>query len=884
MRLLDQVLDNLESGALAGPFTCDGQAIILRDYLEVRPERRESVRALLADGRLVAGPWFVLPDEFLVSGESLIRNIRHGRELVREWGGKPSDAGFVCDLFGHCSQLPGILAGFGIKAALVWRGLAPLPDARFWWEGADGTVLPAYRFGKSGYCDYDYSVRRTHDHRLEFDEASARRDLLAFVVDEFARSSDGPALIFDGGDHLEPDLRHYALIREAMDHGLPDGNRMVHSSLDAFLDDLLAGFGSVSQRVRGELRESGIGPFTEEQGYLIAGVASSRVWIKQENADCENLLCHWAEPFSVLAARDAGARFPESYLGIAWDWLLQNHPHDSICGCSIDAVHEDMRFRFAQCRQIAQELTEDALRRFASAPGDPGPAPEMRVVVANSLPHPCEDVQTLTIGLPADWPVTAEFFDMEGKPAFQIYDADGSEISYQLLAHQTGRIRRRIRGKRFPEVFRVHEVTVAARPSLPALGCTTLVVRGLPTSPNPLERGSHFQRPLRQPAVPGLATSARKMANEFLQVEVQCDGTVGIISLASGERFDGLLALEDEADVGDGWVHCPPVNDLRISPLGGATSAIVHNGPLLATLALRVHLEVPAEFDSRTSSRSARLVMLVVEHRITLRAGASHLEIETTVLNTARDHRLRVLFPSGANASTFLADAPFDVVERPIALPVNNHTRREPETEAKPQQTWTAVHDATRGLAVVSAGGLLESGVRDTPDRPILLTLFRSTGRTVMTDGEPGGQLHGHPMRFRYAIAPLAGAPERLRLFDLARSLASPPRSMDVYPEDADQFPTQIPPPSSLLAVEGAVLTSAREVDGAIEIRIFNPGDAPSEAHISGIHAESLTPVDFESRPAAKPFLPQMDDFTVPLAPKQIRTLLTQLPPVISKS
>lgn len=875
VRLLDRVLDDLASGALAGPFTCDGQAIVLRDYLEVRPERTPQVRKFLHEGKLVAGPWFVLPDEFCVSGESLVRNLRYGRELVREWGARPSEAGFVCDLFGHCSQLPAILQGFDIKAALVWRGIPLLPDARFWWEAADGSTLPAYRFGKSGYCDYDYIVRHTHDYRRVFDPQRASEDLSDYAALELSRSADGPALLFDGGDHLEPDARHYAILRRAIERGLPDGSRLMHSSLDAFVEELVKTFASVTQRVKGELRESGIPPFTEEQAYLIAGVQSSRVWIKQENAACENLLCHWAEPFSVMANTAHGAEYPTQYLRLAWDWLLQNHPHDSICGCSIDAVHEDMRFRFAQCRQIAEELTVEALRAFASAPPEcaTGTAPEMRVVVANAGQQPLQGVQILSIGLPANWPVSAEFFEMEGKPALEIFDPLGNPVPFQLLAHRPGRIRRRLRGGNFPEAFRVHEVTVAATPQLPALGCTTLVVRGLPTSTDPFERTPHFQRPLRAPSTPGLATSPRTMNNGLLHVEVKENGTLSLTRLQDGLHFDGLLALEDEADVGDGWVHCPPVNDLRISPVAGATSAVLHNGPLLATLAIRLRMEIPEEFDTRTASRSSRMTDLVVEHRVTLRAGESHVEIETTVHNTARDHRLRVLFPSGAKTDTFLADAAFDVVERPVALPADNHTRREPVTEARPQQSWTAVHDTTRGLAVVTAGGLLEAGVRDTPERPVLLTLFRATGRTVMTDGEPGGQLSGDSLRFRFAIIPADGAPDRPALFAMARHLASPPRTLDVYPEDGDIFPRTIPPNASLCTVSGAVLSSFRQVGSAAEIRIFNPQDAPSTALLSGLPGSHALPVNLESRPLGDPLDIKDGNLELTLQPKAFVTL-----------
>ncbi len=159
VQLFDKVLEALTKGELLGPFVTDGQAIVLEDYLEVRPEKREIVRQFLRQGKLVSGPWYVMPDEFLVSGEALIRNLEFGRQLVRSLGGEPSNAGFVCDIFGHNSQLPQILNGFGIRFAYLWRGVNIIERRNFRWRGADGTEIIGYRFGPKGYCDFAIKVR-----------------------------------------------------------------------------------------------------------------------------------------------------------------------------------------------------------------------------------------------------------------------------------------------------------------------------------------------------------------------------------------------------------------------------------------------------------------------------------------------------------------------------------------------------------------------------------------------------------------------------------------------------------------------------------------------------------------------------------------------------
>ena len=116
---VDAVLDTLERDAGFPSFTLDGQAIVLEDYLEVRPENETRLRALMAAGRIEIGPSYMLPDEFLVGAEPLVRNLLIGRAVCERFGGRPSGAGYLPDSFGHPLQLPQILAGFGVQEHAV---------------------------------------------------------------------------------------------------------------------------------------------------------------------------------------------------------------------------------------------------------------------------------------------------------------------------------------------------------------------------------------------------------------------------------------------------------------------------------------------------------------------------------------------------------------------------------------------------------------------------------------------------------------------------------------------------------------------------------------------------------------------------------------------
>ena len=201
--LLDEVLDTMERDPRFSHFQLDGQSSPIEDYLEVRPENETRVRQLAQAGRLGLGPWYTMPDELILSGEALVRNLQEGLRVARRFG-PPSRAGFVCDVFGHNSQLPQILQGFGIDNAFLWRGADEERQGPcFRWRGADGSEVLAVRFGpKHGYCDYAFAVRDADDHTAEFDVKAALPKARRFVKMQAERLGKLPVLVFDGGDHL----------------------------------------------------------------------------------------------------------------------------------------------------------------------------------------------------------------------------------------------------------------------------------------------------------------------------------------------------------------------------------------------------------------------------------------------------------------------------------------------------------------------------------------------------------------------------------------------------------------------------------------------------------------------------------------------------------
>ncbi len=882
VQLMDHVLDSLDSGTLKGPFTTDGQIVVLEDYLAIRPERRGAVEAYLKSGLIVSGPWYNLPDEFLVSGESLVRNLRLGRRMARDMGAEPSNAGWFCDLFGHNSQMPQILAGFGVKGGFLWRGVNDMSAAQRW-EGADGTSVVCYKFGATGYCTYAFRVRGAEAEAVEGLPGSPNRvlveneeqiaaNLVTYIREEAKRVQSGPILLFDGGDHQGFDERVYGVLTRYLQNENTELARdfeIVHSSLDAYLEELEAETAALPVTLRGELREPGEWALEKDQQWVIPGVLSSRVWIKQENAHCQSLLTQWAEPLASFAHRALGENYPTSYLDLSWKWLITNHPHDSICGCSIDIVHQDMKYRFSQSRQIADRQAIEAGNCLAAAiPGDVA-ADELRVVVFNPLPRPRSETVELTLQIPTAWPKFAEFFGFETKSAFRTYDSAGTEVPYQRLG-QSGGYHIFIDPIKMPQGYQTNEVKVSLPLDLPALGYTTLTVKSAPDEST------------RYPAAIGLATSERSMANEYLSVTIESNGTLTLTDKRGGKIYSRLLTFEDCADIGDGWYHGQAVNDrAHVSTGERSEVSLVHNGPYLTTFRVKTRFAVPAEFDFARMVRSEASTEIVLDSTLSLRPGSDRLEIETVVNNTARDHRLRVLLPSGATTDTYSSDTPFDAVRRPIALRADNHLYREMEVEGKPQQSWTAVSDAERGLAVVCDGGLLECAVRDLPERPLALTFFRSTRRTVFTGGEPDGQVQG-VHRFRYDIVPLQGAPDAVRLAEIGQQLAGGLRCTQMETRHlklarrgrADA--AALPATGSFLEVRGPLLlAAAQELEGGLEVRLFNPTDsaAQGELCVGAFAPREAYWVDLESRLVGLPLTVNNGTIAVTLPPHGIGTV-----------
>jgi hypothetical protein len=820
VELIDTLIPLLEHDTSYPHFMLDGQMAVIDDYLEVRPEAEERLRALAAAGRVSMGPWYILMDEFLASGETIVRNLQMGIERGAAFGGV-MELGYLPDMFGHIAQMPQILRLAGFRDAVVWRGVpSQVTKNAFVWEAPDGSSVRAeylpvgYGNGAALPDDAKALVRRTRDNVAEVAE---------FLIDDM--------LIMNGSDHLMPQPWLGRVVAEA--NGLQDEFVFEVTSLPRYL----AGRATDGlTRVQGELR-SGF------RANMLMGVTSNRVDVKRQGALAERELERRAEPLAALF--QAPAQYPDRLLGLAWREMVRNSAHDSICACSVDDVVDAVLHRYAEAQAIASGLADRAVKAFTRSLAEPGPT------VLNASPRARSGVVELVV--PADRPAASNvqvLSERTGLPGSMVLDADTVRTVLGMLQGP------RISDDAWVQDIRIEDtedgidVTVSVgteeKQGVPIAEAKQDVYTRLGARPDAVVRVSMDQPSTRKIVarsveVPGYGWSAFEAAPlahpvEVTEagatvlsnglVEVRVDPTSGTFAL---NGVPGYGRLVDGGDLGDSYNYSPPRQDSFVETPESVTVRTDERGPVRARVRVTATYVWPDHVESSSQAR-------VGEHRVDvdtdveMRADEAVVRVTTTFVNPSGDHRLRVHLPLREPARHSHAETAFAVVTRGLTA------------EGRPDEYGLPTAPAER---FVTAGGLtvahegvceyelvdIEGGAAHT----MALTVLRSTGMLSrlgmayrpfpagpMTAVE-GLQMRGKRISLRYALAldcedPYQLADDVLLPLEIALSLGGGTRGAT----------------GSELTVHGAEVSALHRVGGVLEARVFNPTAVPAVVSLPG--------------------------------------------------
>ncbi|MGN7358867.1 alpha-mannosidase [Paenibacillus sp. SAF-054] len=731
IRLMDVLMDTLENDTEYKSFYLDGQTIILEDYLQVRPQQKERLEKYIREGRIFIGPWYILQDAFLTSGEANIRNMQIGHKDARRYG-QISKIGYFPDTFGLVGQTPQLMRQSGIDNAVFGRGVKPtgfnntVADSDYEssfseliWEGPDGSQVLGILFANW------YS--NGNEVPVDPEEAKIFWDKKLADAEKYAST---PELLYMNGCDHQPIQTDLAQAMETARSLYPD-TEFVHSNFPKYLEAVREAKEGELSVVRGELRSQR----TDGWGTLV-NTASARVYLKQMNQHGQALLEKVAEPLASYA-RLAGQEYPHDMLTYAWKTLMQNHPHDSICGCSVDEVHQEMVTRFAKSQNVAESIIEESKQAVADAVD----TSVFARYGENAVPFVAFNTTgwkrsgTVSVDLDIERAYFRDGGTLEEMSSRMkeldlgpraVVDAEGQPVAFTLkdLGLRFGYD---LPDDKFRQPFMARAVRITFEASrIPALGLKAYaLVGGVAAEGLSVQQGT-------------LVKEGRVMENDNLRVEAAANGSISITDKRTGRVYSDLLIYEDTGDIGNEYMYKQPEGEEALTTKDlTASIRVAEDTAFRAVLEITHDWAIPASadklldqeqveliyFPERKAQRVKETVPMQIRTRVTLEREGQGVKIESSFNNQAKDHRVRLLMPTDLDASNHHVDSMFEIATR------DNNPAKEWQnpSNAQHQQAFVDVSGEGAGLTVANLG-LNEYEVLQDGRNTIAVTLLRSVG------------------------------------------------------------------------------------------------------------------------------------------------------------
>lgn len=794
---MEEILTRLEQDTEYKYYVLDGQTAVLEDYFAVKPENRPRVKALVAAGKLIIGPWYTQTDTTLVSGESIVRNLMYGIRDCLAFG-EPMKIGYLPDSFGMSSQLPHIYNGFGITRTMFWRGCSErhgTDKTEFLWQSQDGSevtaqVLPlGYAIGK--YLPEDEAgLRKRLDTYFEvLEKASVTKEILLPNGHDQMPLQQNIFAVMDKLREIYPQ-RQFVMSRfeEVFDH------------IDAHRDELAT--------LKGEFID---GKYMR----VHRTIGSTRMDIKIAHARIENKIVNVLEPLATLAWT-LGFEYHHGLLEKMWKEILKNHAHDSIGCCCSDKVHREVMSRFELAEDMADNLTCFYMRKIVD---NMPQSEEDKLVMFNLTPWPREEVINTTIRLRAS--------------QFRLLDDRGNEIPYCLRSAREidpGLIDRQI--VHYGNYDPFMEFDIQLNQILPSMGYRTLYI---------------------EPHVAGKLLAAEKssealLENAFWEITLNDDGTLRLLDKASGLIYDRALEIEESSDDGDEYDYSPSREEWRLTSAQGEHEVEVIHEAWQSRAVIRHRMAVPADLAERSARQQTGT--LEAELTVTLSHNSRRIDVEARLGNHVDDHRVRVLIPTPFTTDTVLADTQFGSLTRPVQDEAMANWQEEGWKEA-PLPVWNLLNYAVlqerrNGMALLTEG-LREFEVTGERQKTFALTLLRGVGvlgkeDLLLRPGRPSGikmpvpdsQMRGQ-LTCRFSLFSFNGTPVSAGVAQQAKSWLTPVHCYNKIPWDAMKlnrasFTTLCSYSLLTLAPNGCVLSALKKAEDRDEmiLRLYNPSETRS--------------------------------------------------------
>ncbi len=347
---------------------------------------------------------------------------------------------------------------------------------------------------------------------------------------------------------------------------------------------------------------------------LMGDVISSRTKIKRRNAQGEVAIQRYAEPFSTLGWL-VGGEYMKSTLDMSWKYLLQNHPHDNICGAGIDQMEKDMMYRFDQNEVLSNGIMRRGLSAIVKQINNTDiDINEAVITTFNPSPFSRTEVVTFSIDLP----------DKSNYEGFSIRDSKGKAIPYTITANESfGTLVRNLQDISLQ--LRSQRIQLSAEfKNVPGFGYKTYLLKKEKGNIGALnvELNSNSIEPI--------------LENEFIKVVINENGSVNIFDKTTRQEFLNQNYYEESGESGNPWIHMFPENNEIFTTLENkAAVSHLESSELLTKFQVENTLQIPTGIDGKEGnySRKKDLIEMKITTVYTLRKNQSFLEVYTKIDN-----------------------------------------------------------------------------------------------------------------------------------------------------------------------------------------------------------------------------------------------------------
>lgn len=644
IEVFDDILNALKTGEIPC-FYFDGQTAALEDYLEIRPEKVNEIKTLIEQKKLRIGPFYCSADSFLVSGECLYKNFEMGMKKAKSLG-ETDFIGYLADTFGHSSCLPNILKALGINKACIWRGVGDLP-ADLNWNGISTINLIQGYF--QDFLNSDY---------LNIEQ---KAQCLKKYLDKISSKSGEYLLLPIGADHLAAPKNIKSQI-EYLNQIYDDYNIKIATPFEYFAKE------KELYEINGELLDNSL-------TFILPGVYSSGIFIKQANAKSQWLLTNIAEPLQALGYYFYNTKDKQAEVNYAYKMLVRNHAHDSIYGCNIDSVHQEVMQRYKKVDAVSNGIIKRLIRDLSSKCG------ELSVINLSNNEY-SGVVKILSSKRLPKWMNAVKISSKKGFTDEKLYNTNEIPVT--------------------EDIQNINEYIISVK------------------NINPYSVTKITQNNILDDTF--LISKENSIENEFIKLEVK-NNKIFITDKKRNEQYEDFLIISDRADIGDSYNFGALKND---SPIYAKliSYGIKEKNSHRIKLGLKYEIKIPNSSNEKGRTKSVRKHLINID--TILSAGTEYLEFCLDWENKCKNHILQIGFRLKESITKTINEDLYGTTERTFNPEENIYdyipAKRgiEIKTNTSPMQ---------RFMSVENMGLITKGNCEYEVNKNILnLTLLRATG------------------------------------------------------------------------------------------------------------------------------------------------------------